>query len=495
MSWRARDLLVGGITGLAGAIAIVAALRWLPTGIGWLAGLLAGGLAGAIASGLVSTRVIHGATACLKSLASSHHAHTSISYDDAVSLSTAVGSDAFEACVAELQEAILRLRRVEAEHSGVVRLAGELQEALGEGDGRGVEQVQTGGQDGGVADLLRHLLSGLRRASGSIDRELSGLEEANERVSSGASEQSDAVSRTATSVEALSDRIDRIAHHAGEAAYACEQARHEAHQGLEQVQSVIQGMDQLLSRIESNGRKVHRLEERSTEIGAIVEQIRGISSRTDMLALNATIESIRAGEHGRGFAVIAEEIRKLADRTAGATREVGSLVEAIQLDAQESLEALGAEQSQMQSESQRLRETGLSLERISQVAERSARLVDGISRSTRDQVQATQDLVRVMQRVSEVAQQTQERTAQARAFIGALKRSCGPWRRLAGVAESASHAGELSGRGLGAAEGSAQRLYREAGPGWNGASSSPPHTASSPRHVSARERVEIERAR
>ena len=136
--------------------------------------------------------------------------------------------------------------------------------------------------------------------------------------------------------------------HAGEAADACERARHEAHQGLDQVHSVIEGMDRLLTRIEANGRKVRRLEDRSTEIGVIVDLIRGISSRTDMLALNATIESIRAGEHGRGFAVIAEEIRKLAERTAGATREIGTLVEAIQADAQESIRALGEEQAQMQ---------------------------------------------------------------------------------------------------------------------------------------------------
>src|SRR5205814_8206634 len=99
-----------------------------------------------------------------------------------------------------------------------------------------------------------------------------------------------------------------------------------------------------------------------------------------MLALNATIESIRAGEHGRGFAVVAEEIRKLAERTAGATRDIGTLVEAIQADTQESIRALGAEQVEMQRETQRVREAGSSLERIRQVAERSARLVEGISR-------------------------------------------------------------------------------------------------------------------
>jgi twitching motility protein PilJ len=254
-------------------------------------------------------------------------------------------------------------------------------------------------------------------------------------------------------------------------------------------------MDRLLTRIEANGRKVRRLEERSTEIGAIVDLIRGISGRTDMLALNATIESIRAGEHGRGFAVIAEEIRKLAERTAGATREIGALVEAIQSDAQESLQAIGEEQAQMQGESQRLRETGCSLERISQVAERSARVVEGISRSTKDQVLATQDLVRAMQRISEVTHQTQERTAQARAFIRALKHSCEPWQHLADADPVPRPAGGPTGASPRATEGPKRPSLREDAPALISPSVLTVRATGSSRRDPGRSGVESERSR
>jgi hypothetical protein len=214
-----------------------------------------------------------------------------------------------------------------------------------------------------------------------------------------------------------------------------------------------------------------------------------------MLALNASIESIRAGEHGRGG-----PIGQLADllgddREAAATREVGALVEAIQADAQESLRALGEEQSQMQAESHRVRETGCSLERISQVAERSARLVEGISRSTRDQVQATQDLVRAMQRISDVAQQTRERTGEARTFIGALKQSCGPWRRLAGADPLLPPAAEPAGASPRAIEGPQRRSLREDGPAPVSPSILAARPSGSPRHAPTREGAEGERSR
>ena len=282
-----------------------------------------------------------------------------------------------------------------------------------------------------VGARLPAVLDRLRQTALAIHRDASSLEELNERVASGAADQSDAVARTASAVEALSEKIDRISQNSEEAALACERARNEARQGLGEVHGVIEGMDRLLARIEANGRKAKRLGDRSNEIEIIVELIRGISNRTDMLALNATIESVRAGEHGRGFAVVADEIRKLAERTATATREIGTIVEAIQADTHESLIGLNEEQAAMRHESDRVRQTGKALERISQVAEHSARLVEGISRSTNDQVIATQDLVRAMQRISEVTHQTLEQTTLSRGSLKVLVQSCEPWQRVA----------------------------------------------------------------
>jgi twitching motility protein PilJ len=332
----------------------------------------------------------------------------------------------FDAELSHLQEILARARQLQQDFARAERTAKLFWVSMN-------GQTQANGEVA-LADVgakLPAVLDRLRQTAVIIHRDASSLEELNERVATGAADQSDAVARTASAVEALSEKIDRISMNAEEAAQACERARNEARQGLEQVHSVIEGMDRLLARIEANSRKTKRLEDRSNEIGIIVDLIRGITSRTDMLALNATIESVRAGEHGRGFAVVAEEIRKLAERSATATREIGTIVEAIQADTHESILALGEEQSEMRRESERIRETGSALERISQVSEQSARLVEGISRSTNDQVVATQDLVRAMQRISEVTHQTLERTTLSRGSLKVLVQSCEPWQKLA----------------------------------------------------------------
>lgn len=258
-------------------------------------------------------------------------------------------------------------------------------------------------------------------SSVALARYSGSLTETNDRIASGAVEQRETLARTTSNVEDLSDKIDRISRDAVETVQACERTCHEAQSGREQARVVFEGMDRLQSQIDECARKARRLGERSVEIGTIVDLIRGISSRTDMLALNATIESVRAGDHGRGFAVVAEEIRKLSERTAVATREIGSLVEAIQADTNESIRSLTEERTEMHDESLRIRETAVALERIGEFAERSARLAGGISLSTNEQALAAQALVRGMQQISEISSLAIEHAAQSRESLHALE--------------------------------------------------------------------------
>ncbi|HEV3164827.1 MAG TPA: methyl-accepting chemotaxis protein [Isosphaeraceae bacterium] len=344
--------------------------------------------------------------------------------------------------LASLREEIERGRRAQEQLDEVEHLARSLWRAA-EGSVNGTN---------GTADAhgnILGLLGEVRQTGDQVVDHARALDQATEQISSGALDQSQTVARTTTTVESLSNNIDQISHNAEAATEAGQRARQEARRGLEQVHGLIEGIDKLRAHIESNGRKVRRLGDRSVEIGTIVDLIDGISGRTDMLALNATIESVRAGEHGRGFAVVAEEIRKLAERTAAATREIGTLVEAIQADTNESIAALGQEQAEVEQEAQRVREAGAALERISEVAEHSARLVEGISRSATDQVQSTHELVRAMQRISEVTQQTLGGTSRAREHVRLLSQRCERLHRLSAVPGSRLGAGPVPSNGNG----------------------------------------------
>jgi twitching motility protein PilJ len=410
MTLRLRVLIIGLATGAGGAALCLTLMSWLPGPVGGGLGITIAALLGVmstLATNVTFEQVVR------------QHLVTADDVDPmlAANLHEPIDGGELNEILATVRTSLKQAKQTATDAAEVDRMARALWTAV---NGRpGVP-----GTTLSARQCITALFEMFRQTADTLVRFATTLEDANERMASGAADQSETVSRTTTTVEALSEKIDRISQNAESATSACDRTRQEAKRGLEQVHRVIEGMDRLRAQIEINGRKARRLGDRSEEIGTIVELIRGISSRTDMLALNATIESVRAGEHGRGFAVVAEEIRKLAERTATATRDIGTLVEAIQADTHESIRALGEEQSEMEKESQRVRETGEALDRITQVADNSAQLVDGISRSSNDQVLAAQELVRAMQRISDVSHLTLERTAQSRETILGLSQWC-----------------------------------------------------------------------
>ena len=234
---------------------------------------------------------------------------------------------------------------------------------------------------------------------------------------SGAAEQGTVVERTITAVENLSANIDLVSQNAEAANHAATEARESAVHGQELVQELIKGMERIALNVQAGEKRVLALGERSQEIGSIVETIGSISARTDMLALNASIEAVRAGEDGQGFAVVAEEVRKLAEHTANASREIANLVEAIQIETQDTISTMADEHTQVQQEVSRVNEAGVALNHINRTSNDSAERVGEISRATLEQLRGTQEVVRAMQQVFELANGIQQRAEDVRAKV------------------------------------------------------------------------------
>jgi methyl-accepting chemotaxis protein len=222
-------------------------------------------------------------------------------------------------------------------------------------------------------------------------------------------EQSQQLTSAINSVEALSVKIDAVSQGAEAAAGATGKAAESAERGLTLMRELKRGMERIRTHVELGEKRVLALGERSQQIGSIVETMGGLSARTDMLALNASIEAVRAGQEGRGFAIVAEEVRKLAESTATASRQIAGLVESIQNETQDTIATMTDERHQVQQEVTRVQEAGLALDEISRVAAFSADKVRQISVTAMDQLRGTQEVVHVMQQICGIADRIRER--------------------------------------------------------------------------------------
>ena len=189
------------------------------------------------------------------------------------------------------------------------------------------------------------------------------------------------------------------------------------------MNEVVEGMERIRRSVQTGARKIKRLGERSMEISAILGTIQAISTQTDLLALNASIEAARAGEEGRGFTIVAEEVRKLSDRTGQAAKEIERLVAAMQSDTGEAVTGMETQVAEVERESTAVSGAGQELERIRHAITESAMLIGAINEASREQAVGAAAVVDFMGEVQAIAGQAQvgsEQTREASAQLDAL---------------------------------------------------------------------------
>ncbi|MBK1720712.1 methyl-accepting chemotaxis protein [Thiocystis violacea] len=198
-------------------------------------------------------------------------------------------------------------------------------------------------------------------------------------VAEGSQAQRQASSRLVDTIEQMRYGVDEVASHAANTAANAQSARDLSQDGSKAVANASEEIDRIAVSVQASAQVIAALGQRSQAIGGIVQVIQEIAEQTNLLALNAAIEAARAGEQGRGFAVVADEVRNLAKRTASATSEIGGMISAIQGETRSAIASINVGSEQAGAGAALARQTAGALEHIKQGAEQTLTLIDGIA--------------------------------------------------------------------------------------------------------------------
>ena len=316
----------------------------------------------------------------------------------------------------------------DANQAAILRLMNELQ-AVAEGD---LTQQATVTEDitGAIADSvnytveeLRTLVSQVQGTAGRVTDTTQQVEATSTELLAASSEQLREIRDTGESVLQMAGRINNVSGQAQETASVARQSLEAAETGLRAVQNTIGGMNSIRDQIQETSKRIKRLGESSQEIGEITELISDITEQTNVLALNAAIQAASAGEAGRGFSVVAEEVQRLAERSGDATRQIAALVKTIQTDTQD---AVGAMERSTQGvvEGTRLSDAaGTALGDIDRVSRRLAELIGQISDQASSEAKSANVVAANIQHIFAVTEQTGEGTRSTAQMVRELSRT------------------------------------------------------------------------
>jgi twitching motility protein PilJ len=229
-----------------------------------------------------------------------------------------------------------------------------------------------------------------------------------EDMASGANQQDQEITNTSSAVEELTVSMKQVSNNAEASAEAARRALDAAEQGNRAVRDTLEGMQRIRASVQATAKKIKSLGDRSLEISEIINVINDITEQTNLLALNAAIEAARAGEAGRGFAVVADEVRKLAEHSRTATKDIAALIKAIQAETNEAVVVMEEGTKEVEVGAKLADSAGKALEAISSVVRQSAELVQEISLASKQQVRGTEGVANAMQIISNITRQTSQ---------------------------------------------------------------------------------------
>jgi len=329
-----------------------------------------------------------------------------------------------------INETKSRARKSEEENSrnqeAILRLMDELGE-LAEGN-LTINASVTEDITGAVADSinytveeLRSLVRGINNATVQMDQAAGQAGQVSDSLKLAARRQTEEIEETSAAVVNLAQSVQQVSGNAAEGARVAEQSLAAAEKGQQAVANAITSMNGLREQIQETSKRIKRLGESSQEIGEIVELISDITEQTNVLALNAAIQAASAGEAGRGFSVVAEEVQRLAERSADATKQIAAIVKTIQSDTHDTVAAMEVSTQGVVEGAKLSDAAGQTLAEIGDVSKKLAGLIADISSATQDQAESTAKVAETMQDIKAISAQTSSGTQQTSESIGGMK--------------------------------------------------------------------------
>ena len=324
-----------------------------------------------------------------------------------------------------------RVRALESEQENkrnqeaILRLLNEMGN-LADGD-LTVQASVTEDVTGAIADSinftieeLRTLVKGINSATDQVAKATTDAQAISNRLYEASQRQNKEIQQASASVLQMAQSINEVSQTAAQSARVAQQSLAAAEKGGQAVQNQISGMNEIRTQIQDTAKRIKRLGESSLEIGEIVELISDITEQTNVLALNAAIQAASAGEAGRGFTVVAEEVQRLAERSGEATKQIDAIVKTIQADTQDAVAAMEKSTVGVVEGTKLSDAAGQALDEIRRVSRELAELIGGISAQTQKQSASVSDVTRGMQGILKITEETTEGTKQTNVSIGQL---------------------------------------------------------------------------
>ena len=259
-----------------------------------------------------------------------------------------------------------------------------------------------------LRDSLFSTLTQLKQSIDQLDQSSSKLKNTSSIMAGSARDQLGRTDLVATAMHEMSATAQDVANSAATAAVAANQADRAAQEGEQVMQSTITMITRMSGEIENTACVIQQLDEDSRRISTVLEVIRNIADQTNLLALNAAIEAARAGEHGRGFAVVADEVRTLAKRTADSTAEINTIITTVQSGTKDAVQAIASSRLLSSDSVEKVTEAGDMLQQITKAISEIHNMTQQIATAAEEQTSVVEDISRNLIEIKDIATDNQD---------------------------------------------------------------------------------------